>query len=657
MANFKGKGKLWITDPRDDLEIRMGKEGVSAIAPKTVMEVFKTTVDKVGRKPALRIKRNNNWVEWTWKQYYDEVLQFGRALIHVGLQPRQCISILGFNSPEWFIADLGAIAAGGIAAGIYTTNGPDACKYILEHSESVVVVVENEHQLNKILAIRPGLPFLKAIVQWSGDVPKVEGVFSWKDFMDLANNVPNEEIERRIQEQKPTQCCTLIYTSGTTGPPKAVMISHDNLMFTASSGIEMQKFTPNEVMISYLPLSHIAAQIVDIHGPLMLGCTIHFAQPDALKGSLSVTLKEVRPTAFLAVPRVWEKIQEKMREVGRNSSGLKLAIASWAKAVGLEGAYAKQNRRSTPWGWWVASKVVFKPVSNALGFDRCRFAVSSAAPISRDTLEYFFSLNIPVLEVYGMSECTGPETANLTDAFKIGSAGRPLPGTELKIDKPDSEGNGEICWRGRNVFMGYMKNDAATAETVDEEGYLHSGDIGKIDEDGFLWITGRIKELIITAGGENIPPVLIEDELKNELGSVIANVMVIGDRRKFLSCLFTIRAAPKKELVDGQYPFTNEIHPDARRVLEEIGSEAVAIEDAKKCPKLQKWLENGMNRFNKRATSNAQQVRKFLIADEDFAIENDLLTPTMKLKRRIVLQRYGPAIDKMYEEAEAAGAN
>jgi long-chain-fatty-acid--CoA ligase ACSBG len=654
---FKGKGTFWCTDARDELQVRMGDAAPANNPPETIMSVFQATVKAHGDKVALNVKREGQWKSWTWKQYFADVLQFGRALMHIGLQPHQCISILGFNCPEWFIANNGVIAAGGIATGIYTTNGPEACRYIIDHSESVAVIVENEAQLNKILQVRAQLPTVKAIVVWSGNFQKGEGIYSWQEFLELGNFTPAEEIQKRIDDQKPTYCSTLIYTSGTTGPPKAVMISHDNVTWTTCTTIPLIKSTHEEIVVSYLPLSHIAAQLMDIHIPMRLGSTIYFAQPDALKGSLGNTLKEVRPTMFLGVPRVWEKIHEKMREIGRSSGPVKQAIGNWAKGVGLAGGNAKQKGESLPWGWWLASHLVFGKVRAALGLDRARICVTSAAPIARETINYFLSLDIPLLEIYGMSECTGPETINIPERFLIGSVGRSLPGTELRLDNPDAEGNGEICWRGRHVFMGYMKNDQATAEAIDDQGWLHSGDVGKLDANGFLFITGRIKELIITAGGENIPPVLIEDELKKELGAVISNVMVVGDRRKFLSCLFTIRAVPVANPVEGQYPITDEIEAGALKVMEGLGSQARTVGEAAACPKLKEWIEGGVARANKRATSNAQLIRKFAVLSQDFAIENDCLTPTMKLKRRVVAQKYASLIDQIYAEAEAAGVN
>eukprot|EP00026_Physarum_polycephalum_P004408 Phypoly_transcript_04427.p1 GENE.Phypoly_transcript_04427~~Phypoly_transcript_04427.p1 ORF type:complete len:660 (+),score=152.47 Phypoly_transcript_04427:135-2114(+) len=659
---MNNKGKTWVATPDAERPIQFGTAYPANEPAITVPNWFKDKIEKYKHEKALSVKRDGVWLTWTYQQYYDQIIRFAKALIKIGLKPFETCSILGFNSPEWFMADVGTIFAGGIACGIYATNGPEACKYIIEHSTSSVVVVENEAQLKKILQVKAELPHIKAIVQYLGEVkPNSDSIFAWEQFLALGDDVPDADVQARVDAQKPTQACTLIYTSGTTGPPKAVMLSHDNLTWTALTLKESIQTTPSDIFISYLPLSHIAAQMSDIYAPATSGCSLYFAKPDALKGSLGETLKEVRPTIFLGVPRVWEKIMEKMIEIGKANPTILKYISAWARSVGLSGGYATQNKQPLPWGWWLANTLVFGKVRAALGLDRARLLGTSAAPISRECLDFFLSLNIPLYEIYGMSECTGPETATTPEHMKIGAAGYPMEGTELKIMNPDAEGNGEICWRGRSVFLGYMKNEEATAETIDGEGFLHSGDIGKLDQDGFLTITGRIKELIITAGGENVPPVLIEDEIKKEIGSVVSNVMVVGDRRKFLACLITLKTTPNPSAPEGTYPFTDDLNTNAVKTLEALGINCKTVQEAIKDKDLHKWITQGINAANKRATSNAQQVRKFAFLEKDFAIENDTLTPSMKLKRRVVVQQYGHVIDNMYEEAEremaAAGGN
>ena len=641
-----GDGVHWTTDASVALPLKVRKEGPGAEKPRTVIEVFEATVAKYPTKAAMCVEKDDKWTTVTYKEYHDMVTGVAKSLIHLDVPAHVGICIIGFNSPEWFAADLGAIYAGAIATGIYTTNGPEACHYILEHCAAPVCFVENEAQLAKIVAVRDRLPNLKAIVMWKGTVPADSGdsVYTWADFIKLGADVGEDKLKARIEAQDPGHCCSLIYTSGTTGPPKAVMISHDNLTWTANTTNELLGNSSEDHCVSYLPLSHIAAQMLDIHSPIMTGATVHFARPDALKGSLGATLKHVRPTVFLGVPRVWEKMQEKIKSVGAKNTGLKKSIATWSKKKGLEGGYAEQKGKSKGFGFSIANKLVFSKVKAQIGLDRCRVQATAAAPIAKDTLEFFLSLGVPVFEIYGMSECTGPQTISMPGNYKTGSCGRSIPGTDMKLDDMDKEGNGEIIYRGRHVFMGYLKNPEASGATIDELGFLHSGDVGRTDEGGYLTISGRIKELIITAGGENVPPVLIEDNIKEAL-PIVSNVMVIGDKRKFLSCVITLRS----ELQEDGEP-DEKLTPAVIKAIADAGGKATTVPEAQNDPVVAKMIDAGLAASNKKATSNAQMVRKFTILARDFSLGQDVLTPTMKLKRRIVNMLYEKEIEAMYAE-------
>jgi long-chain-fatty-acid--CoA ligase ACSBG len=424
------------------------------------------------------------------------------------------------------------------------------------------------------------------------------------------------------------------------------MLSHDNLTWSARglcSLVSAENCT--EVGISYLPLSHIAAQIVDIYGPISCAAAVYFAQPDALKGSLGATLKEVRPTTFLGVPRVWEKMQEAMTAIGKSSGMIKQMIASWAKGVGLESNIAAMNGGSKSFMFSLADMVVFSKVRAALGLDRCRLMASGAAPMSRETLEFFLSLNIPIMEVYGMSESTAIQAMAVPWCFRIGSVGREFPGVSTVINNPDEDGNGEILMDGRHVFMGYLNMDDVTQETIDEKGRLHSGDIGRIDEDGFMYVTGRIKELIITAGGENVPPVPIEDRLKAELPAV-SNCMLIGDKRKFLSLLITLKTEINE---DTQEP-TEKLLPVVLNWCRSNDSPAMTVGDVQHDVALLKSIQAAIDRVNKSATSRAQCIQKWCILPRDFSVFGGELGPTLKLKRSVVEQLYHHTIDEFYAE-------
>ncbi len=588
---------------------------------RTVMQVFDATASAHGNKPAMKVKEGGRWVTTTWSEYRDQVRLAARAFIHLGLQPGTGVSIIGYNSPEWFVADVAAIFAGGFPAGIYTTSSPEQCQYIAEHSDSTLAVVENRAQLAKFLEIRDQLPKLKAIVVIDGS-GEGEGVYAWSDLAELAAHVEESTLDECIAAQNPDDCCTLIYTSGTTGNPKAVMISHDNITWTAKVSLDPYGGVgPTDRVLSYLPLSHIAEQIVSLHGPMCGGACTHFAES---LDKLGDNLREVRPTMFLGVPRVWEKIQAKIVAGAAQNSGLKKKIGAWARGVGLRAGRAEQAGGSAPLLHGVAEKLVFSKVRERLGLQDSRLQVTSAAPISRSTLEFFLSLGVRIVEVYGMSECTGPTTISPPPhKYRTGKVGLALPGSEVKIAS-----DGEICMRGRHVFLGYYKNPEATAEALDEEGWLHSGDIGEFDSEGFLQITDRKKDLIITAGGENIAPQVIEGQLKAI--PVVSQAIVVGDRRKHLSALFTLDET------------------QVQQTIEQSGSPAHTMAEAADCAKVRSWLFEQVEGVNQHL-ARVQTIKKIAILPVDLSVEAGELTPTMKVKRKVVNQKYADLIDAFYD--------
>lgn len=647
---------LWTSQGDAEVRLRMGESGLAAEPPLTINQMFTKTVERFGDYTALSWKEGEQQKTMSYKEYYQTCRTAAKSFLKLGLERYHGVGILGFNSVEWFVADIGAILAGGFAVGIYTTNSPEACQYVADNCKANIIVVENQKQLQKILQIEDKLPHLKAIVQYKDALKeKRPNLYSWAEFMELGRDEPDAPLDAIISNQKPNQCCTLIYTSGTTGQPKGVMLSHDNLTWTATSTCRHVRLTEapqsQEVVVSYLPLSHIAAQMVDIWVTMKIGGMTYFAQPDALKGSLVNTMKEARPTAFMGVPRVWEKMQEKMKSIGAKSSTVRRKVAAWAKDVGLQTNLGKMSQNGavgrTPIGYHIAKKLVFKKVRKALGLDRCTKCFTGAAPITKDTLEFFLSLNIPLYELFGMSESSGPHTISVPEAFRLTSCGKEIPGCTTKLQNPDEEGNGEICLWGRHVFMGYLNMPDKTEEALDADGWLRSGDLGKRDESGFLFITGRIKELIITAGGENIPPVPIEDAVKEHV-PLISNAMLIGDKRKFLSMLLTIKCqvnaetgAPEDELTPEVIELCSKLGSSATRVSEIAGGRDRAIQAA---------IQDGINRVNEKATSNAQRIQKWLILDRDFSITGGELGPTMKLKRPVVSKMYKEQIDNFYKE-------
>lgn len=639
----------YVVTKRDQaVKLRMSQKGPGSEKPLTVPSMFYQTVQRVPNHPAIAVKRGGVWIQWTYQQYFSDTQKAAKALIKLGLEPLHGVGILGFNSPEWFIANNGAIFAGGFTVGIYSTNNADACKYVALNSQCNVIVVENNQQLKKILQVWDDLPDLKAVVQYTGEVAeKRDNVYSWKEFMELSSQVSDDALQHRLSLLAPNKACCLIYTSGTTGNPKGVMLSHDNLCWTAGKAVENAALLyASEVQLSFLPLSHIAGSLTDIYGAMACAATVYFAQPDALRGSLLGTLKEVRPTVFVGVPRVWEKMVEGIKHKSREFGFFKKKIGAWAKSVGYRTTIAEMNHEPVPGAFKIAN-IMLKKAKGELGFDRCRIFMSGAAPIMKETIEFFYGLHIPLMEVYGMSECSGPHTVCSLDRFRTSSVGTEIPGVQTKLADKDEEGNGEVRMYGRHVFMGYLDEEEKTKETFDEELYLMSGDIGKKDKDGFLFITGRKKELIITAGGENIAPVPIEDTVKECLPCV-SNCILIGDKRKFLSMLITLKVDVNMDTLEP----TDNLTAVTVDWVKAQGSGATKVSDIldHKDAIVLKAIQKGIDKANERAISRAQKIQKWSILPRDFSIPGGELGPTMKLRRPIVHKMYAKTIDAFYAD-------
>ena len=586
----------------------------------TIMECMKKTVEANAEKPALVEKIKGQWHAITWEAYYRQVRTAARAFMALGLEPGKSVGILGNNCTAWFISNLASIFAGGIPTGIYQTSSPEQCHYIAENSRANILVVEDADQLTKIKQIRHRLPDLKALVMMKGSDDD-ESVYSWEQLSMIAQRISEKELEARIQAQTPDDCCTLIYTSGTTGNPKGVMISHDNITWTSARLLETIGGSPDDVIASYLPLSHIAEQIISLHSPISMGATTWFAES---LDRLGENLLEIRPTVFIGVPRVWEKIQSKIMTIDETNSWLKRKITAWARKIGLAAGYAHQEGKAMPLLYTISDKLVFSKVKQKLGLDRCRLFVATAAPTSQDTLEFFMSLGILVTEVYGQSECTGPTVISLPKPhhYRTGWCGPALKGTALSIAD-----DGEILIKGRHVFLGYLNNEKATREAIDENKWLHSGDVGIIDDYGFLKVTDRKKELIITSGGENIAPQMIEGKLRAI--PVISQAVVIGNNRKYLSALITL---------------DEEKIPAAAKLA---GSSAKDIPSAASCNKFTAYLEQQIDAVNQ-TLARVQTIKKYTILPAPFTVEGGEITHTMKIKRKIIQEKYIAQIEGMY---------
>ncbi|RMG93680.1 MAG: long-chain fatty acid--CoA ligase [Deltaproteobacteria bacterium] len=574
-------------------------------------------------RPGAFVRRDGPFRPIPWRTYAGDARRAAAALVALGHRPGDIVAILGFNRPQWVQAAIAAMAAQGASAGIYTTCAPREVGYILEHSEAPVVVVEDRAQLEKVFAVRDRLPALRHAVLMDDDADTGdEGfVLTWSAFLERATDAALRQVDARLDAIEPEDLAGLIYTSGTTGPPKAVMLTHRNLLWTATTAMATLGVTADDCTLSYLPLAHIAEQMFTIHGPAVSGMPVYFATSiDALPDDL----RDVQPTLFFGVPRVWEKFHDRIRDRLDQATGMKRRLVEWAMAT-ARAFHDHGNRGSTPpvglaLQYRLAKRLVFDKLRPALGLGRVRHCVSGAAPIAPEILEFFMGLDLPIREVYGQSEDCGPTSLNVPGRTRIGTVGPPFPGVDVRIAD-----DGEILVRGPNVFAGYYKDPEATAAAL-EDGWLHSGDLGAIDEDGFLRITGRKKDIIITAGGKNITPADIEADLARIEG--IAEAVVVGDRRKFLSALLTFDRAAADVL------------------RERLGIEGDVFDH----PAFLEHVQRGIDAVNAER-ARVCHIRRFRVLPEPFSVERGELTPTMKIKRNVVAERHREVIDAMYAES------
>lgn len=585
--------------------------------PHRLFQQAKTRPDA----PAYYRKVAGTYRATSFRDYAALVRRAARALIALGLPEGGTTVILGYNRPEWVVMDLATMCVGGAPAGIYTTSSPSEVRYITHHVEARVALVEDARQWEKIEQELANLPLLEHVVLMEG-APRIlhPKVLSWEEFLERGDGVPEERLRERLEALEPGGLATFIYTSGTTGPPKGVMLSHENLAWTAEVARGLTDGVASDTSLSYLPLSHIAEQVFSIHGPVTMGSAIYFAESIE---KVPENLKEVQPTIFFGVPRIWEKFHAGIAQKLGDAPPLRKRIAASAIKVGRAYNLEKNSGRTPGFlleqAHRVADKLVFSKLKQAIGLGRARVLVSGAAPIAREVLDFFFGLDVVVHEVYGQSEDTGPTTFNPVGKVRLGTVGQRIPGIEVKIAD-----DGEILVRGPNVFLGYYKEPEATRECL-IDGWLYSGDLGQFDRDGYLAITGRKKEIIITAGGKNVAPKNIEASLRNH--PLIAEAVVIGDRRKYLTALITLEPeATKRFLQDkglaGQPHTMSEVTAEVQRAVDEVNRDLARVET----------------------------VKKFHVLAQPFSIETGELTPTLKVKRKIVCSNFAAEIEAMYAE-------
>lgn len=582
------------------------------------------TASRTPDAAAYYVKSGGTWNPTPYATYAAEVRAAARALVALGVPEGGTVSILGFNRPEWIVFDVAAMTIGAAPAGIYTTNSPDEVRYIIGHAESPVVLLENAMQWEKVKKVRADLPHLKHVVMMKGAVIDDPMVLTWEAFLARGAESTDAEVDSRMAALELNGLATLIYTSGTTGPPKAVMLSHHNLAWTAKTAIDMVGYQATDCSLSYLPLSHIAEQMFSIHAPMSIGSSVYFAES---MEKVPENLKEVLPTVLFAVPRIWEKFHAGVAAKLSLATGIKAKLAGWAQDVGLR-YHTARGLGQDPGGWLtfqhtLAGKLIYSKVKPVLGLSRARICVSGAAPVGKEVLAFLAGIDVLVHEVYGQSEGSGPTTFNLPGKTKLGSVGPAIPGVEVKLGS-----DGEIMLRGPNVFLGYYKDPVATAETF-ADGWLLTGDLGAFDTDNFLSIVGRKKEILITAGGKNVAPKNIEAALKNN--PLISEAVVIGDRRAYLTALV-------------------QVDPEALARFGEANALGAAVTTSD--PKVRAELQKAVDACNE-LFARVEHVRKFKVLPRPLAIDSGELTPTLKLKRKNIYVNFAQEIEEMYQGGEA----
>jgi len=568
------------------------------------------------------------WQEESWQDYRNNVRAVAHALLVLEVSPEECVALISENRPEWVYADLGVQSIGAITAAIYVTSAANQVAYIVGHSQASVIFVEDEEQLDKVLSTRGQLPLLRRIVvfDWKGlrdfEDPMV---MRFEDFLEAGRKAGadrEEELDRRIATLLPQATALLVYTSGTTGPPKGAMLSHHNLLATGRMLNEVNPIYESDEALSFLPLCHIAERMMTVVNQLLFGYTVNFAES---LDTVPQDLREVSPTILFAVPRIWEKFYSRILLTMREADlSKRLAYAAAMRVASRVALLREKGGQAGPLLAALnrmAHISVFHPLKKRLGLERTRLAISGAAPISPEILRYFHTIGLQLREVYGQTEGSGPTSIHRGDDIRVGTVGPPLPGVEVRLAE-----DGEILVRGDNVFQGYHRSPDATATTI-IDGYLHSGDLGEFTEDGFLRITGRKKELIITGGGKNISPQNIENQLK--FSPYINDALVIGDNRPFLTALILIDEENVADYAqENRIPFTT-------------------YADLTRNPEIYRLIDEEVRRVN-RSLARVEQVRKFTILDRRLEEEDGEVTPTMKVKRMNIEKAYADVIEKMY---------
>lgn len=592
---------------------------------QNLIEIFYNSVQKRKENPCFRYKKNGEWQDMSWTEAYDSVLTLCSALQKLGLKRNDKVAIFSKTRYEWTLADLGILSSGGVTVPIYESSLPEQAYYILDNADVKLAFVEDEKQLEKVLSIQNKLPKLKQIIVFDlkNEKLKGDGVYLFKEMSILSQGNGEEIFHKMKSDIQLDDLASLVYTSGTTGNPKGAMLSHRNFVSEVYGLSHNFEFDVDDICFLFLPLAHIFARAVQF-AQIQSGFVQAYAESiDRLLDNLS----EVKPHLMPSVPRIFEKVHTRVLQGVESGSSVKKKIFNWAQSVANQRKAYLNKGKGLPLllqvQWNLAFKLVFSKLHEKLG-GRIKYFISGGAPLSTEIGDFFTSADFLILEAYGLTETTAGITANSKEHQKIGTVGRVLKGLELKIAE-----DGEILVRGGVVFKGYFKNEEATKKAIDGDSWFHTGDIGHIDEDGFLKITDRKKDIIITAAGKNIAPQNIENHIKTD--PMISQVMVHGDQRKFLSALITLDQ--------------DEITSYAKSK----GIRFKSYKDLIKHDAINKLIKDRIESKNK-ALAKYETIKKFAILDQDFSIETGELTPTLKIKRKFTSEKYKDILDSFYTD-------
>ena len=604
--------------------------GVDVLAGDTIPTMFWNAVAERGPNVWMRQKDLGLWKSWTWNQTGEAVREIAGGLMALGFEPGQCASILSNTTIEWVLCDLAVLCAGGVCNGIYPTDASSQVQYLCEDSATRVLVVENDEQLDKALEVRAQLPLLSKIVvvDMDGlrdlDDPGVIGLTTLREMGRAYNAQHPGEVARRSQACEPEDLAILVYTSGTTGKPKGAMHTHGGLTYTLRGYNTLIARDANDESMCFLPLCHIAERMGGEYYSLYTGAKLNFVEnPETIPENV----REIAPTVFTAVPRVWEKFYSGVMISLKESTRMQQIAYAWAIGVGAKIAERVLAGETVNAGlklrFYLARWLALDNVRKLIGIHRARFLVTGAAPISPELVKWYLALGVPMLEVWGMTETCGASTGVPASRMKPGSIGPAGEFNEVRLDPQ----TGEILVRGPNVFKGYLNLPEKTAEALDADGWLHTGDVGTVDADGYFRIIDRMKDIIITAGGKNITPSELENELK--FSPYITDAVVIGDKRAYLTAIVMIdQENVEKFAQDSDVPFSN--YASLTRTHE-----------------VQSLIQSELDRVNTKF-ARVEQIKKFFLLDTQLTAEDEELTPTMKLKRKLVEKKYSAQIEAMY---------